>query len=127
MEVIAGDKNEPSAQRTMLGLSIIRSANPHLDKQGNESFVHRVAVKDVPVATKVLIVLESDFNERSIEDRCMSQDDVHFIQLLNDNIKQKRDGHEIPLLFKGSGPPVLPNNKKLATAFKKLSGKVMPS
>ncbi|KAL1280039.1 hypothetical protein QQF64_014639 [Cirrhinus molitorella] len=116
LEVITGDENEPFAQRTMLGWSIIGSANPHLDRQGDESFVHRVAVKEMPVATDVLKVLESDFNERSYEDRYVSQDDVCFIQLLNDNIKQKKDGHfEIPLPFKGSGPPVLPNNKKLAT------------
>ncbi|RXN22093.1 hypothetical protein ROHU_019448 [Labeo rohita] len=38
----------------------------------------------MPVFTDVLKVLESDFNDRSYEDR-------------------------------GSGPPVLPNNKKLAT------------
>lgn len=99
----------------MLGWSIIGSVNPHLDRSGNESFVHRVAVKEVPVTTEVLKVLESDFNERRYEDRYVSQDDVRFIQLLNDNIKQKRDGHfEIHLPFKGSGPPVLPNNKKLA-------------
>ncbi|KAL1258159.1 hypothetical protein QQF64_011403 [Cirrhinus molitorella] len=116
LEVITGDENEPFSQRTMLGWSIIGSANPHLDRQGNESFVHRVAVKEMPVATDVLKVLESDFNERSYEDRYVSQDDVCFIQLLNDNIKQKKDGHfEIPLPFKGSGPKVLPNNKKLAT------------
>ncbi|KAG1968718.1 nek6 [Pimephales promelas] len=116
LEVITGGENEPFAQRTMLGWSIIGSANPHLDRQGNESFVHRVAVKEVPVATDVLKILESDFNERSYEDKYVSQDDVHFIQLLSDNIKQKRDGHfEIPLPFKGSCPPALPNNKKLAT------------
>lgn len=108
LEVITGDEDEPFAQRTMLGWNIIGSANPHLDRKGNESFVLRVAVKEVPVATDVLKVLESDFNESSYEDRYVSQDDVRFIQLLNDNIKQKRDGHfEIPLPFKGRSPPVL--------------------
>ncbi len=93
----------------MHGWSIIGSANSHLDRQGNESFVHRITVKEMPVATNVLKVLESDFNERNYEDRYVSQDDIRFIQLLNYNIKQKRDGHfEIPLPFKGSGPPVLP-------------------
>ncbi|KAI2645246.1 Zinc finger CCHC domain-containing protein 13 [Labeo rohita] len=92
------------------------SSGTHLDRHGNESSVHRVEVKEMPVFTDVLKVLESDFNDRSYEDRYMSQDDVRFIQLLNNNIKQKRDGHfEIPLPFRGSGPPVLPNNKKLAT------------
>ncbi len=102
----------------MHGWSIIGSANSHLDRQGNESFVHRITVKEMPVATNVLKVLESDFNERNYEDRYVWQDDIRFIQLLNYNIKQKRDGHfEIPLPFKGSGPPVLPNNMKLATVW----------
>ncbi len=74
----------------MLGWSIVESANPYLDRQGNESFVHRVAVKEMPVATDVLKVLESDFIERSYKDRYLSHDDVRFIQLLNDNKAEKR-------------------------------------
>nr|XP_043906906.1 uncharacterized protein LOC122785246 [Solea senegalensis] len=115
LDVITGSVNEPFAQRTMLGWSIIGSSNPHLDRQGSQSFVHRVAVKEMPQTTDVLKVLESDFNERSYEDKYVSQDDVRFIQLLSDNIRQKEDGHyEMPLPFKGSSPPTLPNNKKLA-------------
>ncbi len=119
LEVVVGGENEPFAQRTALGWSIIGSANPHLDRQGNRSFVHRVAVKEFPVSavTDVLKVLESDFNERSYEDKFVSQDDVCFIQLLSDNIKQEEDGHyRMPLPFKNNSPPPLPNNKKLATA-----------
>lgn len=56
-----------------------------------------------------------DFNERSYEDKYVSQDDVRFIHLLGETIKQKEGGqYEMPLLFKGSGPPSLRNNKKLA-------------
>lgn len=118
MEVITGSKNEPFAQRTELGWSITGSSNPHLDRQGSQSFVHRVAVKEIPApsATDVLKTLESDFNERNYEDKYVSQEDVVFIQLLSGNIKQKEDGHyEMPLPFKGSTLPSLPNNKKLAT------------
>ncbi|XP_021324883.3 uncharacterized protein [Danio rerio] len=116
LEVVTGNENEPFAQRTTLGWSIIGSANPHLDRCGNETFVHRVTVKEKPLAIDVLKALESDFNERSYEEKYVSQDEVRFIQLLNEKIKQKGDGHfEIPLPFKGSSPPILPNNKKLAT------------
>ncbi len=90
LEVITGNENEPFAQSKMLGWSIVESANPYLDRQGNESFVHRVAVKEMPVATDVLKVPESDFIERSYKDRYVSQDDVRFIQLLNDNKAEKR-------------------------------------
>ncbi|KAJ8411421.1 hypothetical protein AAFF_G00162290 [Aldrovandia affinis] len=113
-----GDANEPFAQKTELGWSIIGAANPHLDRQGSQSYVHRVAVRELPVplATDVLRVLESDFSEKNSEGKYVSQDDVRFIQLLSENIQQKEDGHlEMPLPFRGSNPPLLPNNKKLAT------------
>lgn len=117
LEVIMGDENEPFAQRTVLGWSIIGSTNPHLDRQGNQNFVHRVAVKEIPVpsTTDVLKVLESDFNEKSYEDKHVSQEDVRFLQFLSDNIKHKEDGHYMmPLPFKSSNPPSLPNNRRLA-------------
>ena len=52
--------------------------NPHLDRQGSQSFVHRVAMKEMPAppATDVLKALESDFTERTHEDKYVSQDDV---------------------------------------------------
>ncbi|XP_039907300.1 uncharacterized protein LOC120746094 [Simochromis diagramma] len=118
LEVIIGDKHEPFAQRSELGWSIIGSSNPHLDRQGNQSFVHRLTVKELPVpsATDVLKSLESDFAERTYENKYVSQEDVHFIQFLSNHITQREDGHyEMPLPFKGNSPPNLPNNKRLAT------------
>lgn len=119
-EVITGGENDPFAQRTELGWTIVGSSNPHLDRQGNQRFVHRVTVKEIPAPspTDVLKVLESDFNERKYadKDKYVSQDDVRFIQLLSDNITQRKDGHyEMPLPFKSTEPPLLPDNKKLAT------------
>lgn len=118
LEVIIGHENEPFAQKTELGWSIIGAVNPHLDRQGNQRFVHRVAVKEIamPTAADILRVLESDFSERNSDCKLVSQDDVRFIQLLSETIQQRPDGHlEMPLPFKGQSPPVLPNNKKLAT------------
>lgn len=118
LEVIIGDKDQPFAQRSKLGWSIIGSSNPHLDRQGGQSFVHRLTVKELPIpsATDVLKALESDFTERTYEDKYVSQTDVHFIQFLSDNITQRKDGHyEMPLPFKGNSPPNLSNNKRLAT------------
>ena len=118
LEVIRGDGNEPFAQRTELGWSITGSSNPHLDRPGSRSFVHRVAVKEMPMpsAADILKILESDFNERGYEDKYVSQDDVRFIQHLSDNMKQRQDGHyELPLPFKSGTLPLLPNNKRLAT------------
>ncbi|XP_039679755.1 uncharacterized protein LOC120573907 [Perca fluviatilis] len=74
-EVIIGEKNQPFAQRSELGWSIIGSANPHLDRQGSQSFVHRLTVKELPIpsATDVLKALESDFTERTYEDKCVPE------------------------------------------------------
>ncbi|KAL0961640.1 hypothetical protein UPYG_G00353580 [Umbra pygmaea] len=79
---------------------------PSSDSEGNTS------------AINLLKVLESDFNERKYadKDKYVSQDDVWFIQLLSNNITQRKDGHyEMPLPFKSTDPPLLPDNKKLAT------------
>lgn len=119
LEVIIGGENEPFAQRTELGWSIIGLSNPHLDRQGNQSFVHRIAVKEIPVPSPndVLKILELDFNEKGYEDKSVSQEDVRFIHHLSANIKQMDNGHyELPLPFKCSGRPSLPNNKRLAIA-----------
>lgn len=118
MEVVRGGYNEPFAQKTALGWSIIGAANPHLDRQGSKRYVHRVVVRElsVPSASDVLKVLESDFSERNSEGKYVSQEDVHFIQLLRENIRVREDGHlEMLLPFKGCSQPLLPNNKRLAT------------
>lgn len=117
LEVITGSEDEPFAQKTMLDWSIIGSANPHLDRQGSQSFVHRVAVKVMlmPAVTDVLKALEMDFSERNYEDKYMSQDDVRFVQLLSETIMKRKDGHyEMPLPFKDNSQPTLRNNKRLA-------------
>lgn len=101
-------------KRQKLGWSIIGAVNPHLDRQEGQRFVHRVAVREMPVpsAADILTVMESDWNS---EGKHVSQEDVRFIQLLREGICQKENGHlEMPLLFKNCSPPTLPNNKKLA-------------
>ncbi len=80
--------------------------------------MHRLTVKELPVplATDVLKALESDFVERTYEDKHVSQGDVQFMQFLSNHITQKEDRHyEMPLPFKGNSSPNLPNNKRLAT------------
>lgn len=81
--------NEPFAQKTELGWSIIGAAIPHLDRPGSLRYVHRVTVKELPApaALDVLRALESDFNERNVEGKYVSQDDVRVIQLLSENIR----------------------------------------
>lgn len=54
LEVIMGGENEPFAQRTVLSWNIIGSANPRLDRQGNQSLVHRVKEMPMPSVSDVL-------------------------------------------------------------------------
>lgn len=120
LEVIIGGENEPFAQRTEFGWSIIGLSNPHLDRQGNQSYIHRIAVKEIPVPSPndVLKILESGFNEKGYEDKSLSQEDVRFIHHLSANIKQMDNRHyELPLPFKCSGRPSLPNNRRLELLY----------
>lgn len=106
LEVVIWGENEPFTQQTACAWSIIGYANPHLDRQGNNSFVHHVAVKSCPCLL-LEMCLESDFNERGYEDKFVSQGDVCFIQLLSDNIKQEEEGlYQMPLSFKNDSPPI---------------------
>lgn len=61
----------------------------------------------------VIRALESDFKDTNSGEKSISQDDIQFMQLLNERIHQNTDGHlEMPLPFKTR--PHLPENKHLA-------------
>lgn len=133
-EVVCGEENQPYAQRTDLGWSIISYCDSC--DTGNDviGVSHRIIVKQVIPETEppaklknkvhyicktqvkevtfpdVIKALESDFTERAVEETSISQEDVRFITKLQEGIKQKLDGHyEMPLPFK-SDRPNLPNN-----------------
>lgn len=137
-EVVCGKENEPFAQRTDLGWSIVSYGDPGEHYGDAFGVSHRIIVKQVVPQLKVpdqlkdevhyvfrtqiketlapddiMKMLESDFNER-VEEDSFSQDDVLFLTKLKDGIKQKADGHfEMPLPFKGERPS-LPSNKPCA-------------
>ncbi|XP_063058101.1 uncharacterized protein LOC134451526 [Engraulis encrasicolus] len=137
-EVVCGKENEPFAQRTDLGWSIVSYGDPGEHYGDAFGVSHRIIVKQVVPQLKVpdqlkdevhyvfrtqiketlapddiTKMLESDFNER-VEEDSFSQDDVLFLTKLKDGIKQKADGHfEMPLPFKGERPS-LPSNKPCA-------------
>ncbi|KAJ8361824.1 hypothetical protein AAFF_G00418650 [Aldrovandia affinis] len=137
-QVVSGGENQPFAQRTDLGWSIVGYGNPCLDygdaigvshqvivKQvmpGLQSssnltsevhYVCRTQIKEVVLPADVIKVLESDFVERASEDSHMSQEDLLFLSKMEKGIRLKDDGHyEMPLPFK-KGRPNLPDNKIL--------------
>lgn len=138
-EVVSGKDGQPFAQRTDLGWSIVGCSNPCIDYGDAIGLSHRIVVKEVTPIPKcphslttevqyscrrqikelatppdILKVLESDFNERSVEDSHISQEDLRFLSIMENGIRQKDDGHyEMPLPFKETKPE-LPDNKKCA-------------
>lgn len=138
-EVVSGEENEPYAQRTDLGWSIVGHGNACIDYGDAIGISHRIVVRQVTpgvnpsvslktevhyvnrtkvkeiTPSDILKVLESDFSERAGEEDPVSQDDLKFLSKIRENITQKDDGHyEMPLPFKQERPK-LPNNKICAT------------
>ncbi|KAK0144674.1 hypothetical protein N1851_017016 [Merluccius polli] len=134
-EVVAGQANQPFAQRTDLGWSIVGHGNPCVDFEDAVSISHRIVTMrvspdiDSPVNLKaevhyvnrckvkeitpsdIIKILESDFPERTGEDDPISQDDLKFLSMMRENVSQRDDGHlEMPLPFKEEKPK-LPDNR----------------
>ncbi len=140
-DVISGNENQPYAQRSVLGWSIIGYSSTEVDYDPEDEIgvSHRIIIKKVQPATKpftelksevhfvyrtqvkemitpadILKVFEADFTEKFSEEALISQEDVKFLAKLKEGIKQKPNGHyEMPLPFKEERPS-LPNNKVCA-------------
>ncbi|KAG1929509.1 hypothetical protein F2P79_022940 [Pimephales promelas] len=136
-DVLSGSENQPFAQRSVLGWSIVGynhdgcyqdeigvshriimkqvvpAGDPAHKLQSEVYFVHRNKVKEMITPAEIMKVFESDFVERG-EEVSTSQEDLRFLAKLNEGIKQTQDEHyEMPLPFKGERPE-LPNNKACA-------------
>lgn len=97
-EIVSGKDNEPFAVRTDLGWSIVGRVNPRVDygdaigsshrivvrqvtprlqspanRTSEVQYICRTQVKELFSSTDVLKVLESDFNERNVEDDHFSE------------------------------------------------------
>ncbi|XP_054868580.1 uncharacterized protein LOC129349422 [Amphiprion ocellaris] len=138
LEVVSGERNQPFAQKSLLGWSIIGYTDTGEDYEDEIGVSHRVIVKQVsPVLetshnlktevhfvsrnevkeitpAEIVKVLEMDFVEKTIEEDSMSQEDLLFLAKVKEGIKHKQDGHfEMPLPFKEERPE-LPNNRLCA-------------
>lgn len=134
-EIVSGQENQPYAQRTDLGWSIVGHGNPCVEYGDAIGISHRIVVRQVTprvdsslnlktevhyvnrskvkeiTPSDIIKVLELDFSERAREEDIVSQDDLKFLSKLRENIRQKDDGHlEMPLPFREERPK-LPNNK----------------
>ena len=133
---MVGKNHEPFAQRTDLGWSIVGCVNPCVDYGDAIGSSHRIVVRQVTPCTQPLIkltsevryicrtqvkifvippnmlkVLESDFNEVTVEDAPFSQEYLRFISIMDEGIKVKADVYrEMPLPFIKDRPS-LPGNR----------------
>ncbi|XP_073667523.1 uncharacterized protein [Paramisgurnus dabryanus] len=138
-KIVSGEENQPFAQKTDLGWSIVGCGNPSVDygdaigvshhiimKQvipslqsslnlkGEVHYICRTQIKEIITPPNVIKALESDFNEKVAEDSRISQEDLRFLSKMKTSIRHKEDGHyEMPLPFKEDRPN-LPNNKGCA-------------
>ncbi|TWW62878.1 hypothetical protein D4764_04G0015250 [Takifugu flavidus] len=93
-EVVIGEENQPFAQRTDLGWSIVIPAHkPTVKLKSEVHYVCNTRIKEVVTPDDVIKVLESDFSERVGEEAVFSQEDLQFLNKLKDGIKHKPDGH----------------------------------
>ena len=126
-EIVAGEDDEPYAQRTILGWGVIGRVCKSRDEEGGDSGVcNRVAAsethnrfafstkaKEIINPENVLRVLETDFVETSTKNKPCSVEDERFLRILEDGVKKRPDGHyEMPLPLK-SDHVSLPNNLQL--------------
>ena len=134
--------NEPYAQRTDLGWSIVGIMDSNDIDDSDEDLIgvsHRIlsyevpsnllspehkyservqvcfqtSVKEIISPSEVTRMMELDFSERSNE-LPYSQEDYKFLNIMKQGISHREDGHyQMPLPFKTTDPQ-LPNNKALA-------------
>ena len=84
-------------------------------KQTQSSLCHRVTVKEIPPSTPTdaIRALERDFKENEENYKTVSQDDLMFLEKLEQGITQTEHRHyKMPLPFKER--PQLPDNRQLA-------------
>ena len=140
-EVIAPDTDGPYAQRTDLGWSIVGIVDPQSHSHQADTFntlSHRICSHEVTLPdrskecedvsfvfqakTKVFCpadltrMFALDFSEKGDQlnsSVLVSQEDLRFIEIMEQGIKFEQGHYTMPLPFKGQ-PPILPNNKQLA-------------
>ncbi|XP_039882945.1 uncharacterized protein LOC120730589 [Simochromis diagramma] len=125
-EVIPGKDHDPYAIKTDLGWSIVGAIKPWKSSMEAAGICHRVTVKELPSVTPASVIkaLENDFLDTNHKEGSVSQEDIQFLEMLNENIHYNEEDHlEMPLPFRER--PQLPNNKQLAMfRLKRLKGKM---
>ena len=103
-QTIQGEGTQPYAVLTILGWSVVGYSDSAYNSSHNiSSTCNRVIVKELPpVSPKDAVkALEADFANDSVNDVKVSQDDISFLSIIEENVCQRNDKHlELPLPFK---------------------------
>ena len=138
LKIIAGKDHEPYGIKTNLGWGIVGKivskqhdysdeissysvmADEYVYTENRKTVIAlKSSVKEVINPSNMRAMLEQDFNERCMDQQPISYNDKRFLQIMENEIVQRTDGHyELPLPLKANGN--LPNNK--AMALKRLNG-----
>ena len=111
-EVILGGDEEPYAERTDLGCSIVGCSSQSYDSPSSSRLCHKIPIKVLPPVTPAdtIRILESDFRDGSEDCKTVKQDDITFLNKLDEGIHKNKHGHyQMPLPFKNR--PSMPDNK----------------
>ena len=79
----------------------------------NHHFTERTVIKDDSVSKSFLDMYNHDFPERKPEKLALSNEDLQFISLMQNNISKNGDHYQLPLPFKNSDL-VMNDNRKQA-------------
>ena len=128
IDVISGRDDEPYGVKTILGWSIVGTSSSEpvvthynsittkvpdnmklaVSHTNQAHFVFRTSCKEI------INILESDFIEKRTDNYVMSQHDMKFMKIMNNEIRRDEQGfYEMPLPFKTENP-ILPNSRNIA-------------
>ena len=122
-QVILGGDEEPYVIQTDLGWSIVGRSSQSNDLQSTSRLCHRITVKELPpvTPTDAICILESDFKDGSEDSKTVSQDNIIFLNKLDESIWKNIHGHyEMPLPLKNR--PSLPGNRNSTTSKESCNG-----
>jgi hypothetical protein len=139
LEVVRGDGNQPYGVLTELGWSVVGKI--HCVTETDDHLSHRVTTQLVPEDLQIsqdnfvrsevgfvcqsrvqdmstpdiLSILESDFSETRESETTVSQEDIKFMNILQDGVCQDSEGfYQLPLPFCTDNSPILPNSRRTA-------------
>ena len=102
-EVITGNDDEPFAVKMDLGWSVVGRGSPSATMFSIIGACRRVMAEETPPVTPrdALKLLERDFKDMEVGGKTVSQDDLHFLEIVEGGISKDEEDHlQMPLPFR---------------------------